>query len=250
MKSNERKPHNQTPDRVNTTPQGHGQVSVPPASPTAARVDRAANAGYNQGYVQGRVVENVRENRRRERDNDNSARGLFLGIILTSLVALGVGTLYYLSQRDGASTPATAPVPQQPEAEPAPTRTIERERTLIERVIPVPQETSGEQEQPPAEPAPAEPAPNINITVPNSQTQEAPAEQPAPEPAAPSNININLPEINPDSTPAAPAEPAEPAEPATPPVESQQAPETPAETTPEPQSAEPINDSGFAIPAS
>ncbi|AFY84576.1 hypothetical protein [Oscillatoria acuminata] len=96
MKSNERKSSPQTPSEVNTTPQGHGQVSVPPASPTAARVNRAENAGYNQGYVQGRVVENVRENRLRERDNDNSARGLFLGIILTSLVALGVGTLYYV----------------------------------------------------------------------------------------------------------------------------------------------------------
>jgi len=247
MKSNEGKSYSQTPSEVNSTPQGHGQVSVPPASPTAARVARAENAGYNEGYVQGRVVENVQENRLRERDNDNSARGLFLGIILSSLVALGAGTFYYLSQRDGASTPATAPVPQQTEAEPAPTRTIERERTLIERVIPAPQDTSGEQEQPAAEPAPAEPAPNINITVPNSQTQEAPAEQPPSAPAAPSNININLPEINPDSTPAAPAESAEPT---TPPVESQQAPETPAETTPEPQSAAPSNESGSAIPAS
>lgn len=248
MKSNERKSSSQTPSEVNTTPQGHGQVSVPPASPSAARVNRAENAGYKEGYVQGRVVENGRENQLRERDNDNAARGLFLGIILASLVALGAGTLYYLTQRDGASTPATTPAPQQTEAEPAPTRTIERERTLIERVIPVPQENSGTQEQPPAEPAPAQPAPNINITVPNSQTQEAPPEQPAPAPAAPSNININLPETNPDPTPAAPAESAEPA---TPPVESQEAPEAPAETTPEPQSAEPSNDeSGFAIPAS
>lgn len=78
-----------------------------------------------------------------------------------------------------------------------------------------------------------------------AQIQEAPPEQPASEPAAPSNININLPDINPDSTPA---EPAESAEPATPPVESQQAPETPAETTPEPQSAEPSNESGMTIP--
>ncbi|MCT7974287.1 hypothetical protein [Laspinema olomoucense] len=246
MKSNERQSSPQTPSQVNSTPQGHGQVSVPPASPTAARVARAENAGYNDGYVQGRVVENVRENQLRERDNDNSARGLFLGIILTSLAALAAGTLYYLSDRDGASTPVTTPVPQQIEAEPAPTRTIERERTLIERVIPVPQDTSGEQEQPASEPAPAEPAPNINITVPNSQTQEAPAEPPAPAPAAPSNININLPEIKPDSTPAAPAESPEPA---TPPVESQQAPETPAETAPEPQSAEPSNEWGSAIPA-
>lgn len=170
MKSNERPSSSQNPSEGNSTPQGHGQVSVPPASPSAARVNRAENAGYKEGYVQGRVVENVQENRLRDRDNDNAARGLFLGIILASLVALGAGTLYYLSRGDGASTPATAPAPQQTEAEPAPTRTIERERTLIERVIPVPQDTSGEQEQPPAEPAPAEPAPNINITVPNSQT--------------------------------------------------------------------------------
>lgn len=246
MKSNERKSYPQTPSEVNSTPQGHGQVSVPPARPSATPVERAENAGYNQGYVQGRVVENVRENRLRERDNDNSARGLFLGIILTSLVALGAGTLYYLSQNDGASTPVMTPVPQEPEAEPAPTRTIERERTLIERVIPVPQDTSGEQEQPASEPAPSDPIPNINITVPNSQTQEAPPEQPASEPASPSNININLPDLAPDSTPAAPAESAEPT---TPPVESQQAPEPEPETA-EPQSAEPSNESGFAIPAS
>ncbi len=238
MKSNERNPHNETPSQANSTPQGNGQASVPPVTPSAARAERAENAGYNDGYVQGRVVENVRENRRHERDNENTSRGLLLGIILASLVALVGGALYYASQRDSASSPAIAPAPEQPQAEPAPTRTIERERTIIERVIPGTPDTSGEAEE--TAPEPAQPAPNINITVPNSQTQEAPVEQPAAAPVSPPNINITMPEINQESTPA-------PAEPTTPAVENQETPEP--EASPAPESAEPANDSGLTIPA-
>lgn len=170
-------------------------------------------AAYQDGYVQGRVVENSLQNDyKRVRDNDNAARGLMLGIGLTSLVGLAVGAVYFLNQREEAPAPQVIPqvitVPKANDPSPAPSqsRTIEKQKTIIEKIVPVPQPSPVQpvQKAVPA-PQPPSPAPNINITVPNSQRQEAPREQPksapAPAPATPSNnINITVPTSPQEST--------------------------------------------------
>jgi hypothetical protein len=165
------------------------------------------------------------------RDNENAGRGLLLGILLASLVGLVLGTLYYLNRGDEAPLPApviVVPKANQPSATPAPTRTIEREKTIIEKIVPVqpspvqkatpaPQPSPAQKATPAPQPSPAQKAapapqanqaPNINITVPNSQQQDAPAQQAAPSPSSPSNnINITVPnpQKEPASTPPTPA---------------------------------------------
>lgn len=150
---------------------------------------------YRDGYTHGRIAEQRNlEETRTVRDNENAARGLLLGIILTSLVGLAAG-LYYLSQRNTEEpVPTTAPVivpTASPEAtlSPAPTpqNTIIQERTIETNptIIPVPQPQATTSPAPqqninirqaPASPAsPSTVNPNINITVPPS---------PAPSPAA------------------------------------------------------------------
>ncbi len=170
-------------------------------------------AAHHQGYVQGEMAENHRQVGTQEvRDNENAGRGLLLGILLASLAGLVLGGVYYFNRGEEAPTPTAAPVivvpkANQPSATPAPTRTVEREKTIIEKIVPVPVKPSPVQKATPApQPSPAQkadPAPNINITVPNSQRQEAPAQQaaPAPAPSSPSN-NINITVPNPQKDPA------------------------------------------------
>lgn len=271
MKPNERKTYNDVPSEVNTDPQRNAQVSVPPTSPTGVhRVDDTRKAAYHDGYVHGRVVENSRERDLRDRDSNNAARGLLLGILFASLVGLVGGTLYYLSERNESPTPAIVPVPQETEPEPEAPQTIERERTIIERVIPIPQEApetpaDNAAPTPQTPPEQQQPEQNINITVPNSQTQETPPEQPESPPASAPQIDIKLPEMKQETnaTPEATAEPAAPPETEAAPeaesapemnvapdsqsqVNESAAPATDAQAT---NTTEPANESGFAIPA-
>ncbi|MDF0551984.1 hypothetical protein [Kamptonema sp. UHCC 0994] len=178
----------------------------------------STTAAHHKGYVEGEIAENHRKiGAQQVRDNDNAARGLLLGIILASLVGLVLGTVYYLNRRDEAPIPAPliVPVPRanQPSTTPAPTRTIEREKTIIEKIVPVPQESPVQKATPApqaspvqkATPAPqASPAPNINITVPNSQRQDAPTQPATSAPSSPSN-NINITVPSPQKEPASTA---------------------------------------------
>lgn len=168
----------------------------------------STTAAHHKGYVEGEVAESHRKREvQKVRDNDNAARGLLLGIILASLVGLVLGTIYYLNRRDEAPIPAPliVPVPRanQPSTPPAPTRTIEREKTIIEKIVPAPQPSPVQRATPAPQPSPAspQPAPNINITVPNSQRQDPPAPQAAPAPSSPSN-NINITVPSPQREPA------------------------------------------------
>ncbi|MEP6518877.1 hypothetical protein [Microcoleus vaginatus] len=179
-------------------------------------------AAHHQGYVQGQMAENHRQLGVQEvRDNENAGRGLLLGILLTSLVGLVLGSVYYFNRSEEAPTPASAPVivvpkANQPSATPAPTRTIEREKTIIQKIVPV-QPSPVQNATPAPQPSPAQqatpapqanPAPNINITVPNSQQQDAPAQQAAPSPSSPSNnTDTTVPnsQREPASTPPTPA---------------------------------------------
>lgn len=158
------------------------------------RVDPAKQSAYHDGYLHGSVSQHNRDVVNQDvRDNDNAARGLLLGILLTSLVGLTAGGLYYLNQRNNQPVPASVPVRVQttPTTSPSPaptTRTdttiIEREvpvsspePTIIERAVPVPvpvptsspnQTTIIERER--AVPVPSNSTPDINITVPSNQS--------------------------------------------------------------------------------
>ena len=192
MKSNQ--PNNSgTELRNTTTPGTPGEIH---------KVQPSKQSAYHDGYVHGSVSQSNRDAVGQEvRDNDNAARGLLLGIILTSLVGLTAGGLYFLNQRTNQPVPTSTPirVPAAPAASPSPaatTRTdttiIEREvpvsspePTIIERTVPVPvpvptsspnQTTIIERER--AVPAPSNTQTDINITVPNSQPSPASTTEP------------------------------------------------------------------------
>jgi hypothetical protein len=181
-------------DPVRTTPTNqtynHETVNNP-------NVDPNQKAAYHDGYVHGRVVENSRQERHlHDRDNNNAARGLLLGILLTSLLGLLAGALYFWNERNEAADPVdpVAPAGQvvEPSVSPSP---IERETTIIERVVPIPtpQQTTPpdvnitvpeSQNQAPAQSSPTDIAPttqpNPSITDPNTQLQDVPATSPTP----------------------------------------------------------------------
>jgi len=193
---------------------GHVSTTRTTTSVPSTTAKASKEAAHNQGYVQGQMAENNRQVGTQEvRDNENAGRGLLLGILLASLAGLVLGSVYYLNRGEEAPTPApviVVPKANQPSAAPAPTRTIEREKTIIEKIVPV-QPSPVQKATPAPQPSPAQkaaPAPNINITVPNSQQKDAPAQQAAPSPSSPSNnINITVPnsQKEPASTPATPA---------------------------------------------
>lgn len=201
---------------------GHVSTTRTTTSVPSTTAKASKEAAHNQGYVQGQMAENHRQAGTQEvRDNENAGRGLLLGILLASLAGLVLGSVYYFNRAEEAPTPApviVVPKANQPSATPAPTRIIEKEKTIIEKIVPVPVQPSPVQKATPApQPSPAQkaapapqanPAPNINITVPNSQQQDAPAQQAAPSPSSPSNnTNTTVPnsQKEPASTPATPA---------------------------------------------
>lgn len=126
--------------------------------------------GYGSGYNQGRVVERQRyEAVQQTRDENNTANGLLIGILLTGLVLGGAALAYFVTQRD------RTPVPQRtiivPSASPSPSPSPEVRERVIERdrIVPVP--------QPQQSAPPVVPAPNIRIETPTS-----PAPQTSPSP--------------------------------------------------------------------
>lgn len=166
-------------------------------------------AAYRDGYVHGRSLEQERlEVDREVRDNDNAARGLLLGILLTGLVGLTVGATYFLSQRNQAPVPNSTIVV--PKSSPAPAQSpqiIERDRIVP---VPVPQQQA--------------PAPNVNITVPDTTGSQAPAAQPAP-------VTPSIPtQPAPPSAPA--AEQPQPAAPSGSSTAPSSAPSSPSGTSP------------------
>jgi hypothetical protein len=145
---------------------------------------------FRDGYLHGQVAERgYQEETLTERDNNNAARGLLLGIILTSLAALTVGVVWFLNQSNEAPTQVLPPVivpNSQPNDSPSPeANQPPAKETIIERtrdvLVPVPQQSA------PQAPSPA-PQPDINITVPNSAPQQPTAKQaPATETVPPAS---------------------------------------------------------------
>ena len=198
--------HNHTPNHLNTDLDSDRHLT------NVANVETVAPepVAYEEGYVHGRASERSLESERQEvRGTNNAARGLILGVALTSLVGLTVGTLFYLNQREESPTPASpvlVPVPRNPQQP-------NRETTVIERTterVPVTQEapTTSQESQ--------ESQPDIRVIVPRAEQQQAPAPQnttpqTAPSPvqqqpfvADPSDIQPNT---APPSSPASPQNP-------------------------------------------
>ena len=157
--------HNHTPKNSNTNIQNGRHLNTPVETVNPDAVS------YEEGYVHGRASERSLENQEQEvRSEHSAARGLLLGMALTSLVGLTVGAIFYLNQREESPTPTPVLVP----ARPAPQQP-NRETTIIERTT--------EKIQPPApineEPstAPQQSQPDIRIIVPNSGQPSAPAPQ-------------------------------------------------------------------------
>lgn len=153
---------------------------------------------YRDGYTHGRIAE-----AEASRDSGNASRGLLLGIILTSVLGIAGGLLYYLSQKNNEPTPVPttviSPVPS-PTATLSPTPTpertiIQRERTVETRptFIPIPQAepTINIQQSPTASPSPSNVNPDVNITIPPSPapTLEAPSGQTTPYPTSSPDTN-------------------------------------------------------------
>lgn len=167
--------HNHTPNSLNTDLDSDRHLT------NVANVETVAPepVAYEEGYIHGRASERSLENQRQEvRGTNNAARGLLLGVILTSLVGLTVGALFYFNQREESQTPASpvlVPVPrnsQQPD----------RETTIIERTterVPINQEapTTSQESQP-----------DIRIIVPRTEQQQAPAPQNTTPQTAPSPV--------------------------------------------------------------
>lgn len=164
---------------------GHTHTNVTRTTETVN--NRSNPSSYQDGYVHGLSERRYQQERLAERDNDNAARGLLLGIVLTTLAALTAGTLWFLNQRNEAPVPVTPLVVpnSQPDPKPSPeaNQAPEKQTTIIERtkevLVPVPQQ----QEPAPQAPTPA-PAPDTNTSVPKSAPQppaaEAPSTQSAP----------------------------------------------------------------------
>ncbi|MFB2937653.1 hypothetical protein ACE1B6_20590 [Aerosakkonemataceae cyanobacterium BLCC-F154] len=178
---------------VNPEPNQNNYSEVPRNTET---VNNIPPEEYRDGYVHGRIAERrYNEDNRVVRENNNAARGLILGIVLTSLVAIPA-LAYYLWRQSQEPVVAPEPVPApvvvpSPSPEPQPTIIQERviERNPEVQVVPVPQRET---------PTTTTPAPNINI------------EQSAPTPQATPNVNITVPpttgqQQSPDSTQQLPA---------------------------------------------
>ena len=156
---------------------------------TTETVSQPSHNSYQTGYVNGQVSR-LQENNLIERDNDNAARGLLLGVLLT-VAALGGGAIWFFNQRNESPAPVApivVPVPNnKPESKPSPQASKAPEKTTIiektkEVFVPVPQ---------PASPSPAA-RQNVNITVP-SPASPSPVAPTQPQNPTSSNTSTSTP---------------------------------------------------------
>lgn len=154
-------------------------------------VEANRKTAYRDGYVHGRATEQrFQEGSHEVRDNNNAARGLLLGIGLTSLVGLTLGAIFLLNQRPETDNYYSDPVPAAP-ATPSPSPSIDPnaarndaspQTVIIERQAPasptVEQRTTIQRErvierQPQIIPVPSQSRPSnttINVTPPSSSS--------------------------------------------------------------------------------
>ena len=95
MKTNEPNNYSREVSReVHSDPETNAYTSTTRSSETVnSTAGDSPRAGYDEGSAHGRVSESYRQAGYQDvRDNQTAARGLLLGIILTSLAALAGGT--------------------------------------------------------------------------------------------------------------------------------------------------------------
>ncbi len=155
---------------------GNTHTNVSKTEKTVNNIPVGSNSNsYKNGYVDAQ--ENLVA-----RDNNNSAGGLLIGLLLASLVGLVGGTLFFLNQRNNTPVPVTPTivVPQKPEAKQPP----EKQTTIIERtrdvLVPVPQ-----QQTPAPQPPASAPKQDINISIPNPAPTQLNQQQAPSIPQAP-----------------------------------------------------------------
>ncbi|MDV2990939.1 MAG: hypothetical protein N4J56_000593 [Chroococcidiopsis sp. SAG 2025] len=138
-----------------------------------------SNDSYQHGYVHGRVAERSTQERASTiRDNENAARGLLLGILLTTIAVLSAGVIWYLNQSAQTSTstpqPVLVPVPSdKPNTESSTVDRSSEKQTIIEKIKEVPVPVL----QPPA----STPQQNENMTTPTPTQPETEAETTQPQ---------------------------------------------------------------------
>ncbi|NJN59569.1 MAG: hypothetical protein HC879_19820 [Leptolyngbyaceae cyanobacterium SL_5_9] len=153
----------------------------------------ASHNSYQNGYVQGRVAERRAYEDLRARDNNNASGGLLLGILLTSLLGLTVGTLFFVNQQSQAPV-VPVPVPAEPETPSTETNNTEIRERVIERtreLVPIPQPQDPAPQQPVTEPAPAAPMSGT------AQPEGAQPEVTQPEAAQPEVTEPAVPTVQP-----------------------------------------------------
>ncbi|MHC0062638.1 hypothetical protein ACWATR_06875 [Nostoc sp. UIC 10890] len=162
---------------------------------------------YSNGYVQGRNTE--RSNQQADlaqRDENNVSGGLLLGIILTSLLGLVIGGIWYFNQQNNAAVDKTVPVvvPVPSNSSATPSASPQPQTTIIEtiREVPVPIPVPQQQATPPSAPR----QPDINITIPPQQpaAEKAPSvTQPTPNASQsqPTSPSSNTPTSQSDTSP-------------------------------------------------
>lgn len=141
---------------------------------------------YQHGYLHGKAAErSLQENTSAIRDNENASRGLLLGILLTTVVALAAGTIWYLTQSLQPSTtqPVFVPIPtDRPDTESSTVDRSSEKQTIIEKIKEVPVPVL----QPPA----STPQQNENTTpAPTQPETEAETNQPQPSDSNTSDSN-------------------------------------------------------------
>jgi hypothetical protein len=174
-------------------------------------INASTPTSYRNGYVEGEVAERRYQQALVARDNDNAARGLLLGVLLTSLIGLIVGAFYLMSEQQTPEPVAPQPTLAPTTAPPADnsTNTQIRERVIRQtetRVVPVPVPVT--EPAPPQAPAPAVPQQQAPV-------QPSAVEQPAPQ--APADLVEPQPSVEPQASAApettdAPAPEAAPAQ--------------------------------------
>lgn len=206
-KSDDNKSYREVRQESHTDNDGNTHTDVTKTSETVD--NSAAKSQYQSGYVQGRTSERNYGEALTQRDDENTSRGLLIGVVLAGLAALIGSAFWYFNQSSqtvDSTTPTTsAPIIISPS--PVATQTPQpQQTTIIERTkevpvqvpvtvektkevpvfIPVPQQK--------AAPAPSvtnnNKAPNINITVPPQQPA-AKATTPQVSPAPSSSPNTS-----------------------------------------------------------
>ncbi|GAA6622451.1 IMCp domain-containing protein [Scytonema sp. NUACC26] len=174
---------------------------------------------YQNGYLQGQSSERNYQERIVQRDTDNTSRGIILGLLLTLIIGLTVGAVWYFNQRNSSVENTTTPseVPTTNTASPAGTQNSQNRTTIIERTREVPTVIERTKEVPtviektkevptviektkevpvpvfiPEQKSPPTTTPNVNINVPPQEgaTKAAPSTTEN-TPTAPSNSNTS-----------------------------------------------------------